>query len=194
MESESSTASYNKKFDDLSHSDPIQELTAYEILGRLKWFDVAKGYGFIIPDDPTLGDVFLHAQCLQRGGFATARDGAQVRCLATQGKRGLQAFRVLSIENPTGASPCEHEVQRSDVTVVGTGGLERVIVKWFNRAKGFGFLTRGTETEDIFIHMETLQRHGITGLLPGDVALVRFGHGDKGLVAVEIYPDDSAVQ
>ena len=68
-------------------------------------------------------------------------------------------------------------------------GLERVLVKWFNRTKGFGFLTRGEGTEDIFIHMETLRRFGLTELRPGQVVLVRFGDGEKGLMAAEIHPD-----
>ena len=50
-------------------------------------------------------------------------------------------------------------------------------------------LTRGESTEDIFVHMETLRHFGIAELRPGQVVLVRYGRGQKGLMAAEIHPD-----
>ena len=159
-----------------------------EVSGAIKWFDVAKGYGFIRPDSGA-ADILLHVTCLRRDGFQTALEGARVVCLVRQGERGMQAFRVLSMDNSTALHPAEAQEQRTHVSVTAESGLERALVKWFNRTKGFGFLTRGEGTEDIFIHMETLRRYGLTELRPGQVVLLRYGRGDKGLMAAEIHPD-----
>ncbi|MBN9137467.1 MULTISPECIES: cold-shock protein [Phyllobacterium] len=164
-------------------------LDLIEVSGAIKWFDVAKGYGFVIPDNADLPDILLHVTCLRRDGFQTALEGARVVCEVKQGERGMQCFRVLSMDSSTAVHPTELPPVRTHVTVTPSSGLERVLVKWFNRTKGFGFLTRGEGTEDIFIHMETLRRFGLTELRPGQVVLVRFGNGDKGLMASEIHPD-----
>jgi len=165
-----------------------------EVSGVIKWFDVAKGYGFIIPDKDLInvddrGDVLLHASVLQRSGFQSALEGAHIFCVAKQGANGLQAIHVHSLDLSMATPPVQTQPKRHE-NIVPTSGLERALVKWFNRTKGFGFLSRGSGTEDIFIHMEVLRRYGLTELNPGQVVLVRFGSSDHGLMAVEIYPDN----
>ena len=159
-----------------------------EITGVIKWFDVAKGFGFIVPDNG-MQDVLVHVTCLRRDGYQTVLEGTRVVALIQKRDRGYQAFRILSMDQSTAVHPSQMPPVKTHVQVTATSGLERVLVKWFNRTKGFGFLTRGEGTEDIFIHMETLRRFGLTELRPGQLVLVRFGDGEKGLMAAEIHPD-----
>lgn len=165
-----------------------QSVNLIEVTGVIKWFDVAKGFGFIIPDNG-LPDVLLHVSCLRRDGYQVAYEGARVVCEALQRAKGLQAFRIISMDDSTAVHPAQLAPARTHVTVTPTSGLERAQVKWFNRLRGFGFLTRGEGTEDIFVHMETLRHFGLTELRPGQTVLVRFGPGPKGLMAAEVHPD-----
>ena len=162
-------------------------VSVIELTGVIKWFDVSKGYGFIVPDTG-LPDILLHVTCLRRDGFQTAYEGARVVCEVLQRPKGLQAFQVLSMDESTAVHPAQLPA-RTHVTVSATSGLELAQVKWFNRLRGFGFLTRGEGTPDIFVHMETLRRYGMTELRPGQTVLVRYGPGPKGLMATEVRPD-----
>ena len=171
-------------FEDMA-AEPVDLI---EITGVIKWFDVAKGFGFIIPDNGQ-ADILLHVTCLRRDGYQTILEGTRIVALVQKRDRGYQAFRILSMDTSTAVHPSQMPPVRTHVQVTPSSGLERAIVKWFNRTKGFGFLTRGEGTEDIFVHMETLRRYGITELRPGQSVLVRFGDGDKGLMAAEIHPD-----
>jgi cold shock protein len=164
---------------------PTMGEAAFEVSGLVKWFDLSKGYGFIKPAAGPPGDILLHQTCVRQSGFKAAYEGAKVVCEAVHGPKGLQARRILSLDNST-ASPQAAILRTARFTAEPKGAPFEATVKWFNRGKGYGFVSRGPNTPDVFIHMETLRRYGIRELRQGQRVRVRTGDGPKGELAAEI--------
>ena len=66
-----------------------------------------------------------------------------------------------------------------------SGDQERGTVKWFNAAKGFGFITR-ENGEDVFVHFRSIQGKGHRSLGEGQAVIFSVTEGDKGLQAVDV--------
>ncbi len=164
----------------------MSEVGGRTVTGQVKWFDAHKGYGFITPLGSDEGDILLHQTCVRQSGFVRAMEGAQVVCEAVKGPRGMQASRILSLDNSTaqvmpavGRSGPRYTAEPRGPEIEGT-------VKWFNHAKGYGFVNRGAGTPDIFIHMETLRRCNVRELVEGQRVRMRIGDGPKGELVAEI--------
>ncbi len=164
------------------------EVEVVAVSGTVKWFDAGKGYGFIVPDGGG-ADVLVHVTCLRRDGFSTAMEGARIVCEAARRAKGLQAVRVISLDMST-AVHVPAPMVRVRANVAPHGDFEPAVVKWFNRMRGFGFLSQGEGMPDIFVHMETLRQQGLTELRPGQSVLVRYGDSPKGLMATEVKAHD----
>ena len=169
--------------------DEEHTVDVFVVSGRIKWFDPSAGYGFIVPDDD-LPDILLHVTCLRRDGLQTAHEGARVVCEVLRRPQGLQVLRIRAMGDSTAINPSQLP-QRTHVVVAPESDWETAVVKWFNRLRGFGFLTCGPQTPDIFVHMETLRRCGFTELRPDQTVLVRYGRGPNGLMAAELKPENA---
>jgi CspA family cold shock protein len=162
--------------------------------GSVKWFDVTRGFGFLVDDDHA-GDILIHFSVLQPHGRRSLPEGARIECRAVRRQRGLQATEILSIDLSTAIEPAPR--QRSDgdridpVTMLDdAGAFEPAAVKWFNRLKGYGFLVRDSDGADIFVHMETLRRAGLHEVEPDQRLRARIVDGRKGPLAVAVERDD----
>jgi len=176
---------------DLAAAEAGGESGARLLSGTLKWFDVTRGFGFLVGDDPMVGDILIHFSILQPHGRRSLPEGARVECLAVQRTRGMQASEILSIDLSEAIEPDVRPRSGNDrvdpiAMVEGAGPFEPVTVKWFNRLKGYGFLVRDADSADIFVHMETLRRAGIAEVEPDQPLRARIVEGRKGPLAVVV--------
>jgi CspA family cold shock protein len=164
------------------------------VKGKVKWFDPVKGFGFVVADEDG-PDILLHANVLRNFGQSSVADRAEIELEVQETSRGLQAVEIHSVVAPE-EEPVSRlaDFEEFDAETLENLPLEPARVKWFDKAKGFGFANTFGSSEDVFVHMDVLRRSGMADLMSGEALSMRVVEGKRGRMATEVVGWDAAVK
>lgn len=173
----------------------MQDTKRSTVVGHVKWFDPSKGYGFVVTDEGG-PDILLHANVLRNFGQSSLADGSGIELVVQETDRGMQAAEVLSVTPPSTSSMGAGlaDLEGHDPEEIAARPLEPARVKWFDKAKGFGFANVFGRSEDVFVHIEVLRQSGLADLAPGEAVCMRVIEGRRGSLAAEVLGWDSGVR
>lgn len=164
--------------------EPI--ITQSAIVGHIKWFDINRDFGFVVPMDGG-PDILLHGNTLREFGQGSARTGSRVEVSIRRGIQGLQVAEVLDLATPETEDTDEaadfEELLEADLDAI---PLSPARIKWYNVSKGYGFAQVFGDPEDIFVHSRVLQNAGLQTLNPGEAVGLRCGEGARGRIALQL--------
>jgi cold shock protein len=169
-------------------SPPINS-SAPAVDAVVKWFKADKGYGFVELAGGQ-GDAFLHANALHAAGHDAVPAGAKLRVQIGAGAKGAQVTRVLEVDTagvverpqrPSGDRPPRRVAPDPSTAVSVTGR-----VKWFDDAKGFGFVASEDGGKDVFVHISILGPAGVSHLAEGQQVTMRVVDTPKGREAISL--------
>ncbi|HNQ91302.1 MAG TPA: cold shock domain-containing protein [Alphaproteobacteria bacterium] len=168
-----------------SNTESAFQSGVIESKAKLKWFNAAKGFGFVIPEvDPV--DAFLHITQLQRLGVHGLGEGAEILCRVEYGEKGASVLEVISVLNP---GSCSSDTVVYDPEQLDGAYRTKGIVKLYAEEKGYGFITPDDGMKDIFVHKSCLDKASIEMIYPGQRVRVSFKVAEKGREATEISID-----
>ncbi|MFN3846564.1 MAG: cold-shock protein [Paracoccaceae bacterium] len=171
-----------------------EDKATHIVHGHVKWFDSAKGFGFIVSDESE-SDILLHANVLRNYGQNSVADGATITVRVQQSPRGVQAVEVVDVQvSAGGVIPLSDEGSHMTSEEVTALPLEPARVKWFDKAKGFGFANVFGCNDDVFIHVEVLRMSGFADLQAGEAVCLRNIDGKRGRMAVQVASWEAAAR
>jgi cold shock protein len=167
----------------MTQLDELPEGTE-RVKGTVKWFDPVKGFGFIISEEGG-ADILLHVNVLRNFGQSSVADGSLLELRVHRTERGVQASEVLSISPPLGVESSLPDIASLDRDAIANVPLVAARIKWFDKAKGFGFANVFGCPEDVFVHFDVLRQSGLSDLGSGEAIALRVIDGKRGRMAAE---------
>lgn len=155
------------------------------VMGTVKWFDPVKGFGFVLADQGG-EDILLHVNVLRNFGQSSVADGARIELVVHKTERGVQAATVVSIAPPLRVAPNLPDIAGLNEEDIARSPLVAARIKWFDKAKGFGFANVFGNNEDVFVHIDVLRQSGLSDLAPGEAIAMRVIQGKRGRMAAEV--------
>ena len=163
-------------------------------MAAVKWFNPAKGFGFLVPDDGS-PDVFCHASAVRDSGYDTLLEGATVTCEVAEGRQGSMVSSIVAVDASTAmAQPAgrvepyrDRRERRWDRDQpAGPAEQRSGLVKFYNAAKGYGFVVPDDGGPDVFVPGSVLNRAGLGGLETGQRVSAMVEQVARGLQARDI--------
>ncbi len=179
----------------------------------VKWFNPQKGFGFAEMGDGS-GDAFLHIRAVEAAGYRELEPGTRLTVRVSPGQKGPQVTQITSVDTSTatpgggggggpggpprggggfggpGRGPTQGGPRRShyqsEPRDLGPAQEIAGTVKWYNPAKGFGFIAAEDQGKDVFVHRSVLERAGIPDLQEGQRVQISVVQSQKGREATAI--------
>jgi CspA family cold shock protein len=126
---------------------------------------------------------------LAQSGIGAVQPDETLEVCVGPGHKGPHVTEVLSVDSSTAAPAprrSSFRAETSDGPSSDTAVEETGTVKWFNVAKGFGFIARDGGGKDVFVHISALERSGLTALSEGQAVVIDVVEGRKGPEAVGV--------
>lgn len=155
------------------------------VRGRVKWFDGTRGFGFIVAEDGG-PDILLHANVLRNFGQGSVAENSGIVVQAHETPRGMQAGEVLEITPPDPGVEAARQPSMTIPDAPADAPFCAARVKWFDKAKGFGFANVFGQNDDVFVHVEVLRRFGLADLQAGEAVAMKVVDGPRGKLAAEV--------
>ncbi|MEM1237557.1 MAG: cold shock domain-containing protein [Pseudomonadota bacterium] len=154
------------------------------VQGVVKWFDLAKGFGFVVAEGVTQ-DILLHVNVVRDFGRNAVAAGDVVSLAYSETDKGLQATQLTDVQ-----LAAQSEEGATEIVPSATDDLKPGRLKWFDKSKGYGFVNIFGENEDVFVHIDILRNGGMLEAQVGEAMCVVLSHGAKGAAATAVYTWD----